>query len=100
MRWACRGPVTKWNHQPRDADEVAAAVAGALRHRRCRAGPGPVLLDVPKDVQLQRGAGERAAARCGGKAQLPALPPEADLRRAAELLVDARAGRCSTAAAA
>ena len=54
-------PVTKWNHQPRRADDVAPAVARAL----AIAGsgrPGPVLLDVPKDVQLAR-AGARPSAR-------------------------------------
>jgi acetolactate synthase-1/2/3 large subunit len=45
-------PVTKWNCQPHDAsslDEVVReAVTIALSGR-----PGPVLLDLPKDVQLQ-----------------------------------------------
>jgi hypothetical protein len=31
MRWACRDPVTKWNNQPRRADDVAAAVRRSWR---------------------------------------------------------------------
>src|SRR5437867_256739 len=46
-------PVTKWNHQPRDASQVAEAVREAVRIA-LSGRPGPVLLDVPKDVQLQR----------------------------------------------
>ncbi|HXF16027.1 MAG TPA: biosynthetic-type acetolactate synthase large subunit [Burkholderiales bacterium] len=44
-------PVTKWNAQIRNANEVSALVRKALfvaTHGR----PGPVLLDFPKDVQL------------------------------------------------
>ncbi|MGQ3125824.1 thiamine pyrophosphate-binding protein, partial [Variovorax sp.] len=44
-------PVTKWNHQVRTPDEVPTMVRRALEI--AAAGrPGPVLLDVPKDVQL------------------------------------------------
>lgn len=44
-------PVTKWNLQLRDVDEVAQCVAQALA-RAAGGRPGPVLLDFPKDVQL------------------------------------------------
>jgi acetolactate synthase-1/2/3 large subunit len=46
-------PVTRWNHQIRSACDVEPRVRQALR---IAAGgrPGPVLLDVPKDVQLAR----------------------------------------------
>jgi acetolactate synthase-1/2/3 large subunit len=44
-------PVTKWNHQPRRPEDVAAAVRRALEVAST-GRPGPVLLDVPKDVQL------------------------------------------------
>src|SRR3954471_23145390 len=40
-------PVTKWNHQPRRAEDVADAVRRALEVTRS-GRPGPVLLDVPK----------------------------------------------------
>ncbi|MBA4340660.1 MAG: acetolactate synthase, large subunit, biosynthetic type [Methylibium sp.] len=45
-------PVTKWNMQLRDVDAIPACVAEALR-RSAGGRPGPVLLDFPKDVQLQ-----------------------------------------------
>jgi acetolactate synthase-1/2/3 large subunit len=48
-------PVTKWNHQVRSADDVPAVVCKALQV--AAAGrPGPVLIDVPKDIQLQPSA--------------------------------------------
>ena len=43
--------VTKWNHQVRSAEALSAAVVKA--HAIALGGrPGPVLLDLPKDVQL------------------------------------------------
>lgn len=44
-------PVTKWNHQVRDPEEVWRAVE--IGFEVCLSGrPGPVLIDFPKDVQL------------------------------------------------
>lgn len=44
-------PVTKWNAQVRDVNALAATLRKA--YARTRNGrPGPVLVDVPKDVQL------------------------------------------------
>jgi acetolactate synthase-1/2/3 large subunit len=82
-------PVTKWNHQLRDASEVVAAVRKAL----CIAAsgkPGPVLLDVPKDVQLQ--CATASAPEDGGDllTVLPPLPAAAALQRAVELIGAAR----------
>ena len=45
-------PVTKWNRQVRGANEVPAVVRKAL-HVASTGRPGPVLIDVPKDIQLQ-----------------------------------------------
>ena len=44
-------PVTKWNAQLRPGGDVAAMVRKAVEIAR-GGRPGPVLLDVPKDVQL------------------------------------------------
>ena len=81
-------PVTKWNVQPRRASELPGAVRRALA---IAAGgrPGPVLIDVPKDVQLARfdAAAEPAAER------VPAAlrpPVRASLQRAADLIASAR----------
>jgi acetolactate synthase-1/2/3 large subunit len=79
--------VTKWNTQVRDADAVAAtirtAVATALGGR-----PGPVLVDVPKDIQ----ATPVAAASPGRPADTvqPAAGQGAALERAAHLVRHAR----------
>ncbi|RYF31990.1 MAG: biosynthetic-type acetolactate synthase large subunit [Comamonadaceae bacterium] len=85
-------PVTKWNHQLRDADDIPAVVRRALQI--ASAGrPGPVLLDVPKDVQLTRLApGRQRPASNRGRtlAGAPTLPPRGSLQRAADLLSTAR----------
>jgi len=80
-------PVTKWNFQIRSAGEAASAVRHALHVARS-GRPGPVLLDMPKDVQSQRAA---------VPVRLPVPPPApaahravaGDLGRAAALLAGA-----------
>ncbi|MBT2323027.1 biosynthetic-type acetolactate synthase large subunit [Variovorax paradoxus] len=81
-------PVTKWNHQVRAVDEIPAVVRRALRIA-ASGRPGPVLLDVPKDVQLAALTGEPASSpsRSGPDAR---LPPHGSLQRAADLLSTAR----------
>ncbi|MCZ2497272.1 biosynthetic-type acetolactate synthase large subunit [Xylophilus sp. Kf1] len=80
-------PVTKWNHQLRSADDAAAMVARALAVA-ADGRPGPVLLDVPKDVQLEP---VRHPARPSPR-ERRASPgvPAAAIRRAAELIASAR----------
>ena len=84
-------PVTKWNRQLRSADEVAETVRRALEIA-ASGRPGPVLLDVPKDVQLMRvGQGAAPAAPLRPlRAARAALPPRAMLQRAADLISTAR----------
>jgi len=83
-------PVTKWNHQPRCADDIPSVIRRALEIA-ASGRPGPVLVDVPKDVQLallQRpSAGATWPAR---RTEVAELPPGAALQRAAELLASAR----------
>ena len=81
-------PVTKWNHQPRRAQDVAAAVRRALEVART-GRPGPVLLDVPKDVQLQLAGSESVRPMRAARAVRQA-PPTGSLQRAADLLSTAR----------
>ncbi len=45
--------VTKWNRQVRSADDVPSLVRRAMEIATT-GRPGPVLLDVPKDIQLDR----------------------------------------------
>jgi acetolactate synthase-1/2/3 large subunit len=46
-------PVTKWNYQVTDANELPAVLAKAF-HIAKTGRPGPVLIDITKDAQLQR----------------------------------------------
>ncbi|HWG84439.1 MAG TPA: biosynthetic-type acetolactate synthase large subunit [Deinococcales bacterium] len=46
-------PITKHNFLVRSADELSATIAEAFRIARS-GRPGPVLVDVPKDVQLEK----------------------------------------------
>jgi acetolactate synthase-1/2/3 large subunit len=83
-------PVTKWNRQVRAADDMPALVRRALEIAST-GRPGPVLLDVPKDIQLQRlsHASEPAPLRAL-RTSRTALPPKAMMQRAADLLSTAR----------
>jgi acetolactate synthase-1/2/3 large subunit len=81
-------PVTKWNHQPRRAQDVADAVRRAL-YVAATGRPGPVLLDVPKDVQLQLAGSESAPSPRQVRAVRQA-PRTGSLQRAADLLSTAR----------
>lgn len=84
-------PVTKWNCQIRKANDIPDVVRKALDIART-GRPGPVLIDVPKDVQaLPLSAAEMLPAptsRCERRA--PALPPHRALQSAANLLSTAR----------
>ncbi|MBJ2156673.1 biosynthetic-type acetolactate synthase large subunit [Variovorax sp. IB41] len=81
-------PVTKWNQQVRAADDVPALVRRALEIAST-GRPGPVLLDVPKDIQLMRLGGVSTPLR-PLRTSRAALPPKAMLQRAADLLSTAR----------
>ncbi len=86
--------VTKWNVQVSDAAQMQETVARALAVTR-QGRPGPVLLDVPKDVQLSYplalACGAHVAALNARLARrraqtAPARLPQAALARAAELI--------------
>jgi acetolactate synthase-1/2/3 large subunit len=84
-------PVTKWNHQTRVADRIPEAVRRALEIA-ATGRPGPVLLDVPKDVQLTPlGSGPAAPPLpVRRRPRGAALPPRASMQRAVDLLSTAR----------
>ena len=82
-------PVTKWNHQLRSAGDVAPAVRHALQVA-ASGRPGPVLLDVPKDIQLERTTpAAPSPAWSAPAAAAPTLAAGA-VERAADLLRTAR----------
>ena len=72
--------VTKWNVQVRAADEIDATVRRAVALAQ-EGRPGPVLIDIPKDVQAEA---VRAATFARPAPTLPAAP-KASLRARAEL---------------
>ena len=92
-------PVTKWNRQVRAADDIPALVRRAL-DIAASGRPGPVLLDVPKDLQLATlghatsSPASAAAAERRAQRELRGVPtrplPRGMLQRAADLLSTAR----------
>ena len=84
-------PVTKWNVQLRDASDIACTVDTAIR-TALEGRPGPVLVDVPKDVQAARVAGPVAGLAAAVTMQgSPARElPDAALGAAIDLIRHAR----------
>lgn len=85
---AMTGPITKASFLVRHADELARILPEAFRIAET-GRPGPVLIDVPKDVQLQ-------TAQCPPPCPLPNPPPatggetEGDYDSAIELIAAAQ----------
>jgi acetolactate synthase-1/2/3 large subunit len=82
-------PVTKWNHQVRNVDDIPDLVRRALEVATT-GRPGPVLLDVPKDIQLRTMGSQDASPARRPVRQGAALPPRQSLQRAADLLSTAK----------
>ncbi|MCQ9617883.1 biosynthetic-type acetolactate synthase large subunit [Paenalcaligenes niemegkensis] len=81
-------PVTKWNAQIQHVDDVHDSVYQAYQ-QASQGRPGPVLLDVPKDVQLSLGrAPEQRYVASAAKADAPL--PMAAIEQAAALIADAK----------
>jgi acetolactate synthase-1/2/3 large subunit len=82
-------PVTKWNQQVRQVDDIPAIVRRAIEVATS-GRPGPVLLDIPKDVQLRPLTGGSASPPPRALRQVAGTLPRASLQRAADLLSTAR----------
>src|SRR5215210_810877 len=69
-------PITKHSRLVEDVEEIEEAVREAFYVAQ-EGRPGPVLLDIPKDVQNQRGSwvGERADGLRGGQMARVVRPP-------------------------
>jgi acetolactate synthase I/II/III large subunit len=67
-------PITKYSRLVQDVTELAACVREAVAVAT-EGRPGPVLLDVPKDVQNQKTAYEPPPTGCGRGARPPAGGP-------------------------
>ena len=85
-------PITKHSRLIEDAGDIAEAVREAFHVAR-EGRPGPVLLDIPKDVQNQRGSwtGGQAGSRTDRADQQSARPPvqPSSLEEAAALIAAA-----------
>jgi acetolactate synthase I/II/III large subunit len=90
-------PITKHSRLIEDVEEIAEAVREAFYVAQ-EGRPGPVLLDVPKDVQNQKGswaAGQQGskstpARSSKGEAAQPPRCPAASLEDAARLIAEAQ----------
>lgn len=79
-------PITKHNYVVRDVEELPRIVAEAIRIARS-GRPGPVLVDIPKDIQLAAFHGEIPAPHA--RPEAPAPSPES-IERALDLLRGAK----------
>jgi len=82
-------PITKYNHLVRDAGSLAKAIKEAFYLART-GRPGPVLIDVPRDVQI-----EQAEFHYPSRLDLPGYKPTlkghpAQIKKAAKLINDAQ----------
>ena len=82
-------PVTKWNVQVRHAAEVADITRRALQVA-AEGRPGPVLVDLPKDVQREEVTPQADAAPKARPAVVSSLPPPKRVREAVALMRAAR----------
>jgi acetolactate synthase-1/2/3 large subunit len=87
-------PITKYNHLVQDVSELASSVRNAIRIA-LSGRPGPVLIDVPKDVQNQKFEYEAPAAQ-GVSPGMPNASPafaghlDDAIAAAAQLIADAQ----------
>lgn len=79
-------PITKHNYVVRDAEDLPRILAEAIRIARS-GRPGPVLVDIPKDVQLAPFAGDIPAPHT--RPQAPQPSPQS-IEQARELLRNAK----------
>ncbi|GGK87236.1 biosynthetic-type acetolactate synthase large subunit [Deinococcus radiotolerans] len=79
-------PITKHNYVVRDVEDLPRIVAEAIRIARS-GRPGPVLVDIPKDIQLAAFHGEIPSPHA--RPEAPAPSPES-IERALDLLRSAK----------
>ncbi len=82
-------PITKHNEIVTSVERIPAAVAEAF-HIATTGRPGPVLIDVPKDVQQATGSVSWPAEMDLPGYRVPAAPSPSAIRAAAALLLQAR----------
>ncbi len=85
-------PITKHNFLIRSADEIADVVHEAFRVARS-GRPGPVLIDIPKDVQVKNTIYRPAASQSSDEqlqAMRPQIPNAYQIIQAAQLIAQAQ----------
>ena len=82
-------PATKWNHQIGHIDEVAATVRKAFEVASS-GRPGPVLIDIPKDIQQQMSTLQAAVPPVPADRAPTSPMPRDRIRAAADLIRAAR----------
>jgi acetolactate synthase I/II/III large subunit len=81
---------TKHNYLVKDPAELAATIDEAFRIAT-RGRPGPVVVDIPKDVQVASAAWSKRAPQRRVRYQPQTAAPQADVASAAAMLAAARA---------
>jgi len=83
-------PVTKWNYQVTDAEELSEVLAKAF-YIAASGRPGPVLIDITKNAQLQK-VSYNGYTKCNFiRSYRPYPPPKPDkIAEAAELINNAK----------
>lgn len=84
-------PVTKWNAQIKRSEDVIPLISKAYQ-MTTEGRPGPVLIDFPKDIQIQEINKSRMTIekREEKKSEPPTPAMLANIKRAADLIVNAR----------
>lgn len=78
-------PITKWNYQVTSADEIPAIMAKAFHIARS-GRPGPVLIDITKNAQVDPCEFRYTKVHTVRSAPIPSAPQEEAVSRAAEVI--------------
>ena len=82
-------PCTKHNYLVKDADDLASVIHEAFHVARS-GRPGPVLIDIPKDIQFAKGS-YKTAKQSSGHGYTPRVNPDmAAIEAAVELMANAK----------
>jgi acetolactate synthase-1/2/3 large subunit len=82
-------PITKYNFQPRSAKDVPGAVRTAF-FIASSGRPGPVLIDLPRDVQIESDEIEFTG-KSNARGYIPSVDPDLyKIKKAAEMILDSK----------
>jgi acetolactate synthase-1/2/3 large subunit len=82
-------PITKYNFQPRSAKDVPGTVRTAF-FIASSGRPGPVLIDLPRDVQIESDEIEFTG-KSNARGYIPSVDPDLyKIKKAAEIILDSK----------